>query len=222
MVSPSISVAEALEKLCAPFSIEGAVEPVRPVTTKDKVTLSPRELEIWQTLKSEKRKQEWFAGRIAARKAIQRHQKTTVKQQIEILRRESGAPFSPQFPSATISISHSGEYAVAIAAAVSVGIDIERIEKRPSSLLRSFFSEKEQSFLTAIRLQKELHYNLLWTAKEAVSKVIKKGGTLNFKHIEVQENPVSINGKKTTIHSHSLWTNEMMLTLAIQEGGLCG
>ena len=143
-----------------------------------------------------KRKVEWLSGRLAAKKAVLA---MPVKdpfhvQEIEILTEETGAPYVYPFPHLSISISHSHGYAVAASANHPVGIDLERVEKRPACLLKYFYTEAEQSAIAGCKKQQAgmMQATLFWTRKEAVAKCLRLGGRLNFKRIDTTSKKVMV------------------------------
>lgn len=222
MLREKKSLFSAVEKLCTPYQTTAEVQTIEPLSCSCKNHLTAKELTILHSFKNEKRKMEWFAGRVAAKRALLRHYNLSDSSSLEILREAGGAPICQQIEECCISITHSEGFAIAAVSNQAIGIDLERIEKRPSSFVRTFFSQDEQDFLLRIRDRKELHCNLIWTAKEAVSKVVKRGGSLNFKTIETRHNPVLIGGKKSTINCHSNWTSNYMVTLAVSKETYCG
>ena len=81
--------------------------------------LSPKEIELFNSFKSEKRKREFLGGRFACKEALLKALGTGLKgirmNEIEILANEDGKPLlkKPRL-SSILSISHEGEMAVAI------------------------------------------------------------------------------------------------------------
>jgi phosphopantetheinyl transferase len=85
-----------------------------------------------------------------------------------------GLPFS-------VSISHSQDYAVAILhRKKSIGIDIERIDKRLTKVIPRLFTQEEQEF--GLTLENKC---TLWCAKEAMYKWHGKRELDFKKHIQV-------------------------------------
>ena len=81
-----------------------------------------------------------------------------------VLKMPSGKPY---FPKGTwhLSPAHTGEeYAVAFAP-YPIGLDLERDEVKKERVAEKYFTEEE----------KKLPFSLVWTAKEAVSKISGEG-----------------------------------------------
>lgn len=146
--------------------------------------LTDAEEELMQQYRNPKRQQEYRAGRWAAKCAVAALLPGSGTRQVEILRTPGGAPYVKELPELSVSISHSAAVAVAVAAFFPVGIDIEQNEARPQALINQFYSSTECACFK--RLQGEelvINQNLAWTYKEAVAKLVKKGGTLDFRKI---------------------------------------
>lgn len=217
MRSETKTLSTVLDDLCTPLKAMGVVEPIGAIPKDPEKHLTLWEQAIWSTLRNEKRKREWYAGRMAAKKAVRQHLQLSEEKSVEIGKEESGAPVLSQFKECTVTISHSDEFAVAVASNRSVGIDLERIEDRPNSLINYYFSEAEQQFMAKIRDDQALHCNLIWTGKEAVSKLMRLGGALDFKAIDTRLNPIMVEGKETSISCFSKWTENYMVTIAVDK-----
>lgn len=77
--------------------------------------LTPKELVLFNELKLEERKLEFLAGRFACKEAYSKAMGLGIGKidflDVEVLKDELGAPISEQ---GTFSISHDGEYAIAV------------------------------------------------------------------------------------------------------------
>ena len=81
----------------------------------------------------------------------------------------------------SVSISHSGTYAVAILHRnKAIGIDIERIDKRLTKVIPRLFTNEEQEF--GVNLEKKC---TLWCAKEAMYKWHGRRELDFKKHIQI-------------------------------------
>lgn len=171
-----------------------------------------REKEILARFRSVKRKREWVTGRIAAKEAYLNYTGSLC----EIVVGESGEPLivssdnTPLF----LSISHSGGIAVAIVSAVEIGFDLEEVEPRPDAFLNYFYSASEKNFLQQFEQGYHEEVTSLWTAKEAVSKVLGKGGQLNFKTIETHGGNAVLEGAPTDINLYRHVEKEFCFSLA--------
>lgn len=90
---------------------------------------------------------------------------------------ENGAPYLPDHPNTSISISHSKEY-VAILLAPStcrVAVDVEKIDLIAEKVRERFMTSSELSVYTSLRRQSSLAANmwchLVWCAKEVAYKL---------------------------------------------------
>ena len=153
-----------------------------------------------------KRIAERIAGRIAAKRAIQRL--TGAKPgTIRIDNNASGAPYCRinDRPGPAISISHSGDQAVALASWTGqIGVDLESIEVRSPSFIREWLSPSEQALVG----QDPLKQNLAWSAKEAVFKAMGKGMALNPRNLHLEavgpdQLEVSLHGDVAQHHQNS-------------------
>ena len=104
---------------------------------------------------------------------------------LELLPDALGAPKFYNHPHLHVSITHSGSIAVSVVASHPLGIDLERLEERPSSLARYFFTADEQSWVERDAAHRTRRYNEVWTRKEAVAKLLGVGGRLAFKKVPV-------------------------------------
>lgn len=142
-----------------------------------------------------KKQVEWMAGKVAVKKLAAAF--TGINENlIQIMAKESGAPFLPDFPDISISITHSGRYAVAGIGLnnITVAVDIEKIEtNRMESVGRVAFSERE---LSALKGKGDtLHYTF-WTVKEAFLKFIGKGFAEGLKKVEFIDGGIVHHGKR--------------------------
>lgn len=149
--------------------------------------LSSAEIKTLNRFKALKRQIEWLSGRFAVKKIVSSVSFVPNNYADIIIDYEpDGAPFLPEYPDFSISISHSGDYAVGALgrnSSLQFGIDIEKIE--PPAIEHIFkvaFTEREQSILK--RCSDAAIFES-WTAKEAYLKYIKKGFHEGLKQVEV-------------------------------------
>lgn len=146
--------------------------------------LSPAELDGLNQLFALKKQVERLAGRWAVKNLVM--QETGLPPDaIEIHNDASGAPaLAPAFDYA-ISITHSGDYALAAALpgkANALGVDMEAISPLDiPALLHAGFSPKEQSAYAGADLETILK---IWTIKEALLKYRRTGLKIPAKKIE--------------------------------------
>ena len=142
------------------------------------------------TYKHDKRRREWFTGRIVAKKCFQ--QQTLVDNRhppllkdVEICNRPDGRPYivtdSPSIAERMdISISHSREYAIAMLTNYPCGVDIQKIDKTLLRVEERFCTADERTILNQLQHQFPTIALLaqLWAAKEAIQKTLSITGTL--------------------------------------------
>ena len=200
-----VSVAEMeglLDGLCRPVGVYFAVRSI-PLFDDDNQTerdvrqyLTDAEQRWYVTLRSKKRKSEFCAGRIAAKFAVRKLRPDLQVSQINVLRGENGAPIVGGIGKIHLSITHCASFAIAVAAPFSVGLDLEVNEPRPKALINYFMNEAERiQILGKDKNFQDYETNRLWTRKEAVSKVGRWGGSLDFKTIDCTSTNTTVSGR---------------------------
>jgi phosphopantetheinyl transferase len=201
--------------------------------------LGRQEREYLDSLRFEKRRSEWLAGRIAlkhlllaANPVLSQHELPT----IQILKTEDGAPYllidGDPDPNHKISLSHSNGY---VFCAYSnehdhLGVDLERVEKRPQDFMQDFFTPDELCHIS--RRPSENHpllATLIWSAKEAVLKALSVGLKVDTRkvNIHVESSKPSTLGWnslrfttnlfKETMHLYWRREIEFVLTACVEE-----
>lgn len=134
-----------------------------------------------------KRQHSYLLGRYCAKHAISWYNKTKNFTEVWI---ENGIFNHPVVIQASnsntqVSISHTKEVGVAIAfpETYPMGIDIETISSKKADIIISHLSSSELNL--NMFETKDAHLTFLWTAKEALSKVLKCGLTLPFYLLEI-------------------------------------
>jgi len=205
-----LEIGSILEAWSARRGIGVAVEQILPEhgSPGSPLEFSAAELSLMESHRHPMRRASWVAGRLAARRAARSwcQQRNEPIGAIQILRRESGEPRLVERSDLHVSITHSGNLAVAVVGDHPLGVDLEQLENRPDSLVRFFFSPSEQDWIRQIPSDSFLRCNLLWTRKEAVSKLLGKGGELVFSRLPVldEEPRWAIDSASTSSHAISL------------------
>jgi 4'-phosphopantetheinyl transferase EntD len=172
---------------------EGPAWPANALTTTEAAD--------FRRLSVEKRRVEWLSGRLAARSAYRRF--STREEpvgdggEVSVLNDLNRAPFFTGRPDLRLSISHSHEYAVAVLAAYPIGVDIEKVESRPPALINYFFSDEERDLIRdkpLTRDERDTLITMLWSRKEAVSKVVQRGASLRFRSITAVSDAIVVEG----------------------------
>ena len=136
--------------------------------------LSSEERSSFERKKNEKRKIEYLSGVIAAKKLIKDISKDPKAiQTTEIRKTAKGQPYiydkkKKEKSKLNLSITHSGDFAIAAIGKGPIGIDIEKIEERSESFYKEAFTEKERNQISS---NAELG-TVYWTIKEAITKAI--------------------------------------------------
>lgn len=161
------------------------------------IFLSNAERIIYDQHRSEKRRNEWLAGRVAAKRAFFKFSSRTnldqKARQITVLNDANRVPYLLDQPDLCLSISHSHAYSLAVVSQRKIGIDIELIESRPGSLARRFFHPAELAWIGQVCNSPEEYAELVtrtWTRKEAVAKFLQMGGSLDFKLLDTSSDTV--------------------------------
>lgn len=157
--------------------------------------LSPREEKILSGLGIVPRRRKWLLGRIAAKLLVRQvsGDPELHDQQISVLNQPSGEPFvliegrgGWSFP---ISISHRSEIGMAAAPTdrqARIGADLETVEPRDAALVRQFFTDEEAAIVDAGGDDRNLIMARIWSAKEAVLKLVGLGLRIDTRGVVVK------------------------------------
>ena len=140
--------------------------------------LSSDEQDYMKRFRFPKRRHEWLSGRIAAKHCllqIKEGQNPSLRAKtFSILPDEHGQPIVSSAPTSylrKISISHSHQYAVAIAADRSCGIDIQKIGSQILTVQDRIATTAEISLVQKLLSgDMQTSLTLIWTIKEALKK----------------------------------------------------
>lgn len=114
----------------------------------------------------------------------------------EIFYTENGKPYLKD--GRFLSVSHSGKYCVLTVFDIPVGVDIERVGRVSKSVSSRFFTENEQVWAG----DDEVRLAVLWTLKEALSKLTGDGVKMLYDGIDVlpltRGKSIILDGKKIT------------------------
>ncbi|TWH49315.1 4'-phosphopantetheinyl transferase superfamily protein [Sporomusa sp. KB1] len=150
--------------------------------------LHTQERNYYNTLKFEKRIRSYLIGRFVAKQAIAALTGEDKLTQIVI---QSGVFTQPIVISnkqnIQVSITHCEDYGAALAfpEAHPMGIDLEKIDSSQNGVLAGQFTEFETTRIIPLVTPYETGLTLLWTAKEALSKVLKTGLMTPFEVFEI-------------------------------------
>ena len=101
----------------------------------------------------------------------------------------------PSTSNPAISISHSDNCSACIITSEShpMGIDIEKIKNDKKEIIASQISLAEKEIIKKLPVNEHITHLQLWTAKEAISKVLKTGLMASFEIYETDSAKVSGN-----------------------------
>ena len=154
--------------------------------------LGSRERAVQGGLRLAVRRDAWRLGRWTAKSAVGAWL-GIAQDEVEILAAADGAPEpwagEERLPVA-LSLSHRAGLGLAVAGprAPVLGCDVELVEPRSPAFQREWFAPAERSLLAtaAAGQAADLTANLLWTAKEAATKVRRAGLRLDVRHALVE------------------------------------
>lgn len=153
--------------------------------------LHPKELEYYFTLKFEQRIKSFLAGRYAAKKAVSFFSNDKNLECILIGSGIFNQPIvvHPNETNIQVSISHCDNLGAAIAFSeeLPMGIDIERINADRKDVLESQMTGGEKDLFKLLPCSHEAACTLFWTAKEALSKILKTGLMIPFHICEINQ-----------------------------------
>jgi 4'-phosphopantetheinyl transferase len=163
--------------------------------------LSPAERETLATLRYPKRRREWLLGRWTAKHLLQRARPAYAALPLDAItvgNDPDGAPYlavagEGRLP-LSLSISHRNDRAFCALLAPTpmmltpvVGADLELVEPRDPAFVRDYFTAEE-----AVRVwhcpeeRRDTLVTVLWSAKEAVLKVLRLGLTVDTRRVELR------------------------------------
>jgi 4'-phosphopantetheinyl transferase len=151
--------------------------------------LVPTEREIFENLGVDKRQREWLAGRMAAKRAVQKRLGLPFAR-IEIRVDENGRPqlILGKAIELHLSITHSYDVAAAIVARDPIGLDLERIEPRDASFEALVLTEQDRTVLGDLTGEaRDERLTMLWCEKEAYAKLEGSGLRIPFAELVVPE-----------------------------------
>jgi phosphopantetheinyl transferase (holo-ACP synthase) len=155
--------------------------------------LSPREETILGGLGLVPRRRKWLLGRIAAKRLVRELLGEDLpKHQVSVLNQPSGEPFvllegrgGWEFPISISHRSHIGMAAVPDRQGRRIGADLETVEPRDQALVRQFFTESEADIVDASGADCDLTMARIWSAKEAVLKLLGLGLRIDTRGVVV-------------------------------------
>lgn len=151
--------------------------------------LHPQELNYFKTLTIEKRKKSYLLGRYSAKQAISIIAGAENPQSFFIKHGFFNQPIviNRNNKNVQISISHCEDIGAAVAfpETLPMGIDIEKVDPNKANIIESQLTEMEKNLIKSFPYSYNAMLTLLWTAKEALSKILKTGMMTPFQIYEL-------------------------------------
>ncbi len=155
--------------------------------------LTEREEALLAEMEFLPRRRKWLLGRLAAKSLVMGMSPGLRPTEISVLNRPAGEPYvllegrgEWGFP---ISISHRSEIGLAAAPddrSLRIGADVEAIAPREPALTRQFFTRDEAELVAKGGGAADEVVARVWSAKEAVLKVLGLGLRVDTRHLAVE------------------------------------
>lgn len=179
----------------------------RPELLEDSCSLwlNPSEQELLDEITAPRKKRSYLLGRYAAKLGLSRYLQDSDLLCCSVERGALGQPVvkSTLLDVPEVSLSHSGNHGACIVfpAGQQFALDLEEIKPKGnrSAAIEKHLTEKEKELYTRLKEEVgevELLY-LIWTVKEALSKVLRCGLTLPFEALGLD----SLEWKEGILHS---------------------
>ena len=164
---------------------------------KRKLFLHPEELAYFDSLRFERRQTSFLLGRYAAKQAISKYASEMEMTRFSIQHGVFDHPIIKHISKkdVQISISHNDEFGGAIAFPEEhpMAIDLERINPKRIEVIQTQCTEDELKLIQSLKIPNMTQLTLLWTVKEALSKVLKCGLMTPFKTFEIKDLVIEYN-----------------------------
>ncbi|MCB1009110.1 MAG: 4'-phosphopantetheinyl transferase superfamily protein [Acidobacteria bacterium] len=177
----------------------GYVEAVAADVPSGDFWLSPAERALVARFPAAPRRADWRLGRWAAKRALAQwlgeSRAPEGWHRLEVLPDASGRPVAfwrSRSLGEPLSLSHRAGRALALvgSAGSAVGCDLERIEPRSEAFVRDYFTDLERRTVGEAEPQlREILANLIWSAKESVSKLLGVGLSVDTRSLEIALDP---------------------------------
>ncbi len=154
--------------------------------------LHPQELGYYETLRYEKRKRSYLLGRFCAKMSFAKVSGENKPEEILIKRGFFNHPvliYSGIRDNLEVGITHCDEMGAAVAFYQSYpfGVDVERTSPDRASVMDRVMTEEEKVLWEGLGISATVALTAFWTAKEALSKVLKTGMNTPFYVFEISK-----------------------------------
>ncbi len=149
--------------------------------------LSDEESACLASFGAEKRRQEFLAGRAAARRLLSECLRCPPGE--VPLRRADDDAVDVEVPEWHVSIAHSGLRAIAACARHRVGVDLERIQARDPAIARFLFAPEDRGLVDGLPYDPDASLILCWALKEATLKARRSGFRTSPKDLMLDVQP---------------------------------
>lgn len=160
-------------------------------------SLSNAESKYYEALKYRNRQKTFLSGRMAAKKALSYHRRDLTLKEISIDHGVFGQPVVRCPVHMGVSISHSENIAFACSFPIEhpMGVDIEVIKADRAKTIQEFITNQEKIIINKLSHETSIQLLILWTMKEALSKVLKTGlmvdlGIYELEQIDCEKNMI--------------------------------
>ncbi len=218
-MSTEYMINRCLESINRAYRFEFHVVDMREKDLNLLSVLSERELEHLETLKIEKNRIQWISGRYAVKSALFKYKLDRGVMMdlscIDVLKNDDSSPCIIQYPELCLSITHSFPYCIGLVSDNKIGIDLESTESKKESLIKHFYTLEEQQFLNGYE-GKDNYWEqamILWTRKEAISKLFKLGMRMSFNKLCTLKDTVEMDN--CSIALKSFVCGEFALSVAV-------
>lgn len=149
--------------------------------------LNSEEENYLSTLQFRKRRESFLLGRYAAKQACAKILDSNKLSKISIGNGVFSQPLVrfPQMHSVQVTISHSSNFAAALAYpdTLILGIDVEKCENRNQSILERQLTKREFCAIGSVK-EEEFFATSLWAVKESLGKALKTGLAIPYELLE--------------------------------------
>lgn len=152
--------------------------------------LHPSEQKYYQTLAHHKRQYSYLLGRYCAKQALLMEPFNINPSDCAILPGVFGQPVVISWLSnVQVCIAHCDSLGIALAypEAHPIGVDIEKIDIKNTPVIKEQMTRTELTRLAHALNNETFAATLLWTAKEALSKIMRTGLMTPFSVLEISE-----------------------------------